>query len=137
MTNPTRKHHKVVAAVIMDNNEILCMQRGQTKYEYTSFKWEFPGGKIEDGETPEQALHREILEEMNMDIKVCKLLTTTTYNYPDFTITMSAFLCKPIHNRYFEMREHNNYCWLSSSNLTNLDWAAADVEIMNSVKSLF
>ena len=64
----TRKHYHVVAAVIEVDGKVLCMQRGVTRYPYTSHMWEFPGGKIEPGETPQQALHRELLEEMNMDV---------------------------------------------------------------------
>ena len=69
MTSP-RKHYHVVAAVIEVDGKVLCMQRGTTRYSYTSHLWEFPGGKIEPGETPQQALHRELLEEMDLDVEV-------------------------------------------------------------------
>lgn len=116
-----KKHHKVVAAVIVDNDEVLCMQRGQTKFEYTSYKWEFPGGKIEPGETPEEALHREILEEMAMDVRVGSHLITVEHEYPDFIITMAAYLCMPIAGRTFTMNEHHAHQWLMPSQLSVLN----------------
>lgn len=125
-----KKHHQVVAAIIVDNGEILCMQRGKTKFEYTSFKWEFPGGKIEPGETPEEALRREIREEMSMDINVEKHLITVEHEYPDFRITMAAYICTPVSSRRFTMNEHNDYKWLPKSQLKDLDWAAADIGIV-------
>ena len=66
----TRKHYNVVAAVVEVDGKVLCMQRGESRYDYTSHHWEFPGGKIEPGETPEQAVHRELLEEMDYEVEV-------------------------------------------------------------------
>lgn len=86
-----KKHYNVVAAVIVDNDEVLCMQRGQTKFEYTSYKWEFPGGKIEPGEMPDEALHREILEEMAMDVRVDKHLVTVEHVYSYYKSKLSSF----------------------------------------------
>lgn len=123
-------HHQVVAAVIVDAGEVLCMQRGHTKFAYTSYKWEFPGGKVEPGETPEQALRREIGEEMSMDIVVGSHLVTVEHEYPDFRITMAAYLCKPVGGRAFTMHEHHAYQWLRPAALNSLDWAAADVGIV-------
>ena len=71
-----RKHYNVVAAVVEVDGKVLCMQRGVTRYSYTSHLWEFPGGKIEDGETPEQALHRELIEEMDFDVEVHEHMAT-------------------------------------------------------------
>lgn len=128
-----KNHHNVVAAVITHAGEVLCMQRGQTKFEYTSYKWEFPGGKIEPGETPEEALHREIFEEMEMDVQVGRHLATVDYEYPDFRITMAAYLCTPVGGRAFVMNEHHSYRWLVPSQLSTLDWAAADIGIMEMI----
>ena len=118
----------VVAAVIHHDGEILCMQKGITRYDYTTHRWEFPGGKIESGETPQQALHRELLEEMDYDIQVGEHLITVTHHYPDFEITMSAYSCAAP-DRHFVMREHAESRWLPGSMLLTLDWCAADLPI--------
>ena len=124
-----RKHYNVVAAVIEVGGRVLCMQRGVTRYSYTSHLWEFPGGKIEPGETPEQALHRELLEEMNMDVEVHELLATVTHDYPDFTITLAAYRCTAA-DRDFVMREHAASRWLPWNELPSLDWCAADARLI-------
>lgn len=85
------KHYNVVAAVVCHDGKYLCMQKGKTKFEYTSYKWEFPGGKIELGETPQQALARELMEEMEYPVEVGEELVTVNHEYPDFSITMTAF----------------------------------------------
>ena len=118
----------VVAAVIEHEGTILCMQKGVTRYDYTTSHWEFPGGKIEVGETPEQALHRELLEEMDYDVRVCEHLITVTHHYPDFSITMAAYRCVAT-DRDFSMREHVACRWLAPSQLLSLDWCAADLPI--------
>ena len=110
------------------------MQKGKTKFEYTSYKFEFPGGKIEPGETPQEALKRELLEEMNYDIEVGEELVTVTHAYPDFCITMTAFLCTAA-SPTFVMNEHMAFEWRKVENLKELDWAAADVGIVDAVSS--
>lgn len=124
-----RKHYNVVAAVIEVDGQVLCMQRGVTRYSYTSHMWEFPGGKIEPGETPEQALHRELIEEMNLDVEVHELLATVTHDYPDFTITLAAYHCTAT-TAHFIMREHAASRWLPWSQLKSLPWCAADERLI-------
>ena len=124
-----RKHYHVVAAVIEVDGRVLCMQRGRTRYPYTSYLWEFPGGKIEPGETPEQALHRELLEEMDLDVEVYELLATVTHDYPDFTITLAAYRCTAS-TTAFTMREHAASRWLPWDELPSLDWCAADERLV-------
>jgi len=123
------KHYNVVAAIICFNGKYLCMQKGATRHNYTSYKYEFPGGKIESDETPQQALHRELLEEMAYPIVVGKLFTTIEYSYPDFSIKLQAFLCTAA-NEHFELKEHMAFQWLEKSDLYKLDWVAADAEIV-------
>ena len=124
-----RKHYNVVAAVIEVDGLVLCMRRGVTRYSYTSHLWEFPGGKIEPGETPQQALHRELLEEMALDVEVGELLATVTHDYPDFTITLAAYRCTAA-TRRFIMREHEACCWLPWDQLPSLPWCAADAKLI-------
>jgi 8-oxo-dGTP diphosphatase len=123
------KHYQVVAAVICHDGKYLCMQKGKTKYEYTSYKYEFPGGKVEAGETDSQALSRELMEEMDYHIKVESHLVTVHHVYPDFEITMAAYLCSA-DSTSFTMKEHIGYKWLTADKLEFLDWAAADVDVV-------
>lgn len=125
MTMQERKHHHVVAAVIEVDGKVLCMQRGVTRYSYTSHLWEFPGGKIEPGETPQQALRRELVEEINLDVEVHELLATVTHDYPDFTITLAAYRCTAA-TTHFVMREHAASRWLPWAQLPSLSWCEAD-----------
>ena len=129
---PQRKHHNVVAAVVEVDGKVLCMQRGVTRYSYTSHLWEFPGGKIEPGETPQQALHRELIEEMNLDVEVHELLATVTHDYPDFTITLAAYRCTAT-GTDFIMREHAASRWLPWDELYTLDWCAADQRLIDQI----
>lgn len=125
------KHYEVVAAIIINNNEILCMQRNKSKFNYTSYKYEFPGGKIEKGESHIEALKREIQEEMLLDINVTEndFFLTVEHKYPDFSIKMHSYICHVI-NREFVRKEHINHIWLNPKNLSELDWAAADIPIV-------
>ena len=125
----TRKHYNVVAAVIEVGGKVLCMRRGETRYSYTSHLWEFPGGKIEAGETPQQALHRELLEEMDLDVEVREHLATVTHDYPDFTITLAAYRCTAP-TTAFTMREHEASRWLPWSELMSLPWCEADERLI-------
>lgn len=122
---------KVVAAVILHEGKILCALKGNHKYEYLSNKYEFPGGKVEQNETPEQAIAREIYEELNLDIKVKKHLITVSHEYPNFKIELITFLCETTTTNKLIIQEHKNIEWLNSSELLSLDWAAADLPIVN------
>ena len=132
------KHYEVVAAVIEYENKILCMQRGKAKFEYVSYKYEFPGGKVEAGEENHIALSRELNEEMDLDVTISEkdYLLTVDHTYPDFAITMHAYLCK-VDTPDFVMKEHIDFKWLSASELDTLDWAEADKPIVEFLQKRF
>ena len=121
---------KVVAAVIKNDNKIFATQRG-----YGDFKdgWEFPGGKIEEGETPEKALEREIKEELDTDIEVGKFLKTIEYDYPEFHLSMDCFICS-IKEGSLTLKEHESAKWLTKDNLYSVDWLPADRDIIPEVE---
>lgn len=116
---------EVVAGIIEFENEILCMQRGEGNNKETSMKWEFPGGKIDDGETPEEALTREIQEELELEIFNLKLFDTINYTFLDFEMIMHVFKCKT-NTKNFVMNVHLDHKWLNTENLQDLDWAPSD-----------
>lgn len=129
------KHYEVVAAVIKYKDKILCMQRGKAKFDYTSYKFEFPGGKVEVGEENHNALARELKEEMDINVTINKgdYLLTIEHEYPDFAITMHTYLCK-VEKPDFVMKEHISFKWLSVNELDKLDWAEADKPIVEFLK---
>jgi 8-oxo-dGTP diphosphatase len=124
------KHYEVVAAIIIDDDKVLCVQRDHGKYDYISLKYEFPGGKIESGESKEQALERELLEELDLGIKIEREFLTVSHNYPDFSVTMHSFICSAL-NSEFNLKEHIAFKWLNPVNLSTLDWAEADLPIVS------
>lgn len=128
------KSIEVVAAIIVNENQILCVQRGESKYPYISKKFEFPGGKVEASELPEQAIVREIAEELDLEIVVQRLLFTVTHDYPDFRIVMHGYMCSSSH-RLLTLKEHLSSHWLSKERLSELDWAAADVPFVEFLKN--
>ena len=123
------KQIEVVAAIIQFENKFLCVQRGEDKYDYISLKYEFPGGKIEPGESLNQALEREIKEELQYDICVKEKFLTVEHQYPDFQLKMHSYLCSAVHTN-LTLTEHINYRWLEVNQLDELDWAAADIPIV-------
>ena len=122
----------VVAAVIRFGGKYLCVQRGRTKFSYTSFRYEFPGGKVEKGESLQEALQREIMEEMDYTIEMGEKLLTVHHIYPDFEITMHAFLCHPIGEQYV-LKEHIAAQWLFPGEMATLDWAEADKPVVKKI----
>ena len=121
---------RVVAAVIRKDDKIFATQRG-----YGEFKdgWEFPGGKIEEGETPEQALAREIKEELDTEIQVGKLIDTMEYEYPSFHLSMDCFWGE-IMQGGLELKEHEAARWLSKEELYSVDWLPADVGVVEKIE---
>ena len=130
------KQVEVVAAVLEHEGCILCVQRPANKYLYISEKWEFPGGKVEAGETRAEALVREIEEELTVAVTVGKAVLTVEHQYPDFQLTMHAFHCTLSHTAHksdLHLNEHEDLRWLAAKDpaFQKLDWAAADVPIVN------
>ena len=124
---------RVVAAVITNENKIFATQRG-----YGEFKdgWEFPGGKIEAGETAQEALVREIKEELDANIAVGELIDTIEFDYPAFHLSMDCFFCELIGGS-LELREHEAARWLSKSELDSVDWLPADVMLIDTIRRLW
>ena len=117
---------KVVAAIIRDaKGRILCTQRGYGEWKDW---WEFPGGKLEAGETPEEALMREIREELSTEIRVDEFLCTVDYDYPTFHLTMHCYLCSLLTGA-LHLNEHKAARWLEISELGSVKWLSADVEV--------
>jgi len=130
------KKVEVVAAVIESSGTILCVQRGLSKLNYISEKWEFPGGKIQDGESQNDALIREISEELQVLIAVDSKLITINHWYPDFHLTMHTYKCRLLSDKKsIVLTEHKNLAWLKplDPEFKQLDWAAADVPIVNRI----
>lgn len=124
-----RKVIKVVAAIIRDGDKIYATQRG-----YGEFKggWEFPGGKIEEGETPEQALIREIKEELDTEIEVGELVDVVEYDYPTFHLLMNCYWCKIVSGDLV-LKEHDAARWLNRDELFDVEWLPADIELIDKI----
>lgn len=127
----TRKHIEVAAAIIIDGGRIFATQRG-----YGEFKdgWEFPGGKIEQGETAQQAAKREVREELDTEIEVGELFDTVEYDYPDFHLTMHCFLCT-VRSGNLVLKEHQAAKWLTRETLDSVEWLPADIELIEKLKA--
>ena len=122
---------RVVAAVIRDGRCVFAVQRGSGEYKDG---WEFPGGKIEPGETPQQALIREIREELDTEIEVGPLLTTVEYDYPNFHLSMQCFWCR-ITDRTPVLKEHEAARWLAEEELESIAWLPADRTLIGKLQN--
>ncbi|MFY7947294.1 MAG: (deoxy)nucleoside triphosphate pyrophosphohydrolase [Bacteroidia bacterium] len=128
------KKVEVVAGVVFHEDTILCVQRPYSKLPYISEKYEFPGGKIEVSESKEEALHRELFEELDISMHIKSFFLTVIHEYPDFELTMHSFICE-VNDKRLKLHEHIDYKWLRIDELSALDWAAADIPIVNKLIS--
>lgn len=124
------KNIEVVAAIIIDKTSIFATQRG-----YGEFKggWEFPGGKMENGETTQQALKREIMEELDTEVEVGELFDIVDYDYTDFHLKMHCYLCK-VKSGHLILKEHQASKWLLQDHLDSIDWLPADKQLIEKLK---
>ena len=123
------KSIRVVAAVIRDGNRIFATQKGYGNYKGW---WEFPGGKIEEGETPQQALAREIREELDTGIEVGELISHVVYDYPEFHMDMDCFWCT-VKDGNLTLREAQSARWLGKEDLYSVKWLPADKDILEKI----
>ncbi len=121
---------KVAAAIIKEDNRIFATQRG-----YGEFKdgWEFPGGKIEAGETPQGALRREIMEELDIEISVGELIETVEYDYSNFHLSMDCFWCKIVSGELV-LKEAEDAKWLTKDTLNSVEWLPADIMLIEKIR---
>ena len=132
-TDKRMKSIRVSAAVIHRDGKIFATQRGYGEYKG---KWEFPGGKREEGESGEEALYREIREELDSKVKIEKLICTTDYDYPTFHLTMDVYLSTLIEGK-LTLLEHEDAQWVSLDSIDNLDWLPADWSVIDEIKKHF
>lgn len=124
-------HIEVVAAIIRKEDKVFATQRGYGEWKDW---WEFPGGKIEQGETPEEALKREISEELSAEINVDELFITVDYDYPKFHLTMHCYLCT-LQTNAMHLNEHESARWLAKDELDSVKWLPADKSIIEKLKT--
>ena len=130
-----KKHIQVAAALLFENGKIFATRRGDSPYAYVAHKYEFPGGKIETGESGEEAVKRELREELDLEVSVGGLYACHTFEYPDFIITLSLFECEMLST--FALKEHESYAWISPKDLKEEEWAPADADILSGLKRIF
>ena len=121
-----------MAAVIRDDERIFATQRGYGEYKDG---WEFPGGKIEEGETPQQALKREIMEELETEITIGELIDTIEYDYPNFHLSMDCFWCELVSGD-LTLKEHEAAKWLDKNTLDSVDWLPADITLIDKIRAV-
>ncbi len=126
------KRIEVVAAIILDGSRVLATQRGYGKWRGW---WEFPGGKVQPGETHEEALLREIKEELDAAIVVDRYHSTVDYDYPDFHLTMHCYCCH-LSDGHYTLKEHIDARWLTADTITSVQWLPADEDLVTSLISL-
>ncbi|BCZ44387.1 DNA mismatch repair protein MutT [Clostridium gelidum] len=122
---------EVVAGIIQNNNEIFITRRGYGEFENM---WEFPGGKMQMGETRGEALRREIKEELELEIEISKYLTTVEYDYPNFHLKMHCFICT-ISGGELHLNAHNEVKWTTLEELDKLNWVPADISVIEKLKA--
>ncbi len=126
-----KKNLRVVAAVIRRGDDVFATQRGYGDYKDW---WEFPGGKMEEGETPEEALVREIREELDVVISVDSYLATVEYEYPEFHLSMQCFWCS-LRDGQLKLLEHEAARWLPLGNLRQVNWLPADLLVLDAIEA--
>ena len=127
------KQIEVVAAVIHKGDKIFASQRGYGEWKDW---WEFPGGKMEPGETPEEALKREIREELSTEISVDEFLCVVEYDYPKFHLTMHCYLCTLL-TEALHLNEYEAAKWLSTEELDSVKWLPADIKVVDRIRHIF
>ena len=130
-----KKTLQVVGAIIVKDGKILAVKRGANKNQAVAYKYEFVGGKIEEGETPEVALKREVFEEMDYDVEVEEKFMEVLYEYDDVFVNLQTYLCKPLSEHYI-LKEHIDHKWLLPSDLFSVDWAPADTDILQRLQEV-
>ncbi len=124
------KKIEVAAAIIMNQNQIFATQRGYGTYKGW---WEFPGGKLEEGENPKEALIREIEEELDTKVLVEQLIEVVEYDYPEFHLTMYCYLCKVLSGD-LTLKEHDDARWLTKETIDSVKWLPADLDLIKNLK---
>lgn len=120
----------VVAAILIEGDKILAVQRGKGRFKGG---WEFPGGKVEEGESEEEALRRELMEELVIQIKIDRHFDSVEYDYDDFHLSMDCFICTII-GGCMSLQEHQNLKWLRHDELDSVEWLPADLDIIEKLK---
>jgi 8-oxo-dGTP diphosphatase len=131
MTEPHKRHLHVACAIIERDGLVLAAQRGAAGS--MPLKWEFPGGKIDGAETPEECLRRELLEEMGVEVNPARQLSPQTHHYPEFSVTLYPFVCT-MEDIGIHLHEHAAIAWLPPEELHRLDWAEADLPVIDSYR---